>query len=892
MKKKSGELRPVIDYRGLNSVTVKNRYPLPLINEMLYRFANARIFSKIDLRGAYNLVRIKEGDEWKTAFRCRFGHFEYRVMPFGLTNAPAVFQNLMNEILHDYLDVFCVVYLDDILIYSQNPTDHTDHVRWVLTRLKENMLFAKFEKCVFSVHKVEFLGYIISDLGIEMDPKRISSIESWPTPVNIKTLQSFLGFANFYRMFIPNYSTTIVPLLTLLKKNQPFNWTNVCAEAFQNLKNIFKSANILNHPDSSKAFVVEADASDFAIGGVLSQEYDGMLRPVAYYSRKLSSPEINYEVHDKELLAIVACFYQWRPFLLSNTEPIQVITDHQNLLHFSTSKKLNRRQVRWSLFLTNFNFQITFWPGVQGGKPDALSQRIDYQLQPTDPQVKDQEQILLSKDKFVLGTTQVQAKLVLLDRIKLAQAEDGSINKHYDNKNFQVTDDCLLYRNRIVIPESMKMEILQACHDLPFAGHPGVRKTFELISRTYWWSTSCRDCKSYVESCELCARAKPERKKPAGLLNPLPIPPRPWHSISMDLITDLPVVGGVNSILVIVDRFTKMSHFIACNKTINSFKLADLFFDQIVRLHGFPRDIVSDRGSIFVSQFWSSLLKNYGISQSLSSAYHPQTDGQTERVNQELEQYLRIYADQQQQNWLKNLSMAELCYNSRFHSAIQMSPFCANYGYEPVFDGSTELLPESPPTVQVYVTTLQDNIGIIKEELKIASESSKYFADKKRRHEEFKVGDLVYLSKQNIKTTRPCAKLDWKCLGPFRIIKKINPVLYQLKLPLSMKRIHDVFHISLLSRYKTSNLPGRLHYSPPPIHIDETGDFYEVKDILDVKKVNGIYHFLISWKGYSDSDNSWEPEENLVNCRELVNNFKHRFKNCMETTARGAHVRN
>ena len=217
VKKKNGDLRPVIDYRNLNKITKKNRYPLPLIHEMLHRFAKARVFTKIDLRGAYNLVRIREGDEWKTAFRCRFGHFEYTEMPFGLTNAPAVFQNLMNEILFDYLDLFCVVYLDDILIYSESLEQHYKHVSMILERLHENKLYAKLEKCQFSAMSVDFLGYIISDAGIGVDPKKVASITSWPAPTNIKTLQSFLGFANFYRTFLPKYSELVYPILCLLK---------------------------------------------------------------------------------------------------------------------------------------------------------------------------------------------------------------------------------------------------------------------------------------------------------------------------------------------------------------------------------------------------------------------------------------------------------------------------------------------------------------------------------------------------------------------------------------------------------------------------------------------------------------------------------------------------
>ena len=229
-----------------------------------------------------------------------------------------------------------------------------------------------------------------------------------------------------------------------------------------------------------------------------------------------------------------------------------------------------------------------------------------------------------------MGVTHKSDNLTLLEQIKLAQAEEGLLQRSLEDKRYQVEDDCLLFRGKIVIPHSLKFTILETCHDLPFAGHPGVQKTFELLSCSYWWPTIWKDCNSYVDSCELCARSKPDCKKPAGLLSPLPILPHPWHSISMDFITDLPPIGGVDSVLVVIDRFSKMAHFIGCSKTINSFRLADIFMEHIVRLHSFPHDIVSDRGSIFVSKFWSSFLRNYGVSQLLLSAYHPQTDGQTE----------------------------------------------------------------------------------------------------------------------------------------------------------------------------------------------------------------------------------------------------------------------
>ena len=898
VKKKSGELHPVIDYWGLNSITVKNRYPLPLIHEMLHRFSCAKIFTKIDLRGAYNLVRIREGDEWKTAFCCRFGHFEYTVMPFGLTNAPAIFQNLMNEIFFDYLDLFCIVYLDDILIYSETPAEHTKHVKLILQRLQDNMLYAKLEKCAFSVTSIDFLGYIISDSGIGVDPNKVKSITSWPAPTNIKSLQSFLGFANFYRMFILGYSHMIAPMLTLLKKDSKFIWTPACQTAFENLKSQFSTAPILRHPDTSKPFIVETDASDFAIGGILSQEFNGQIHPIAYYSCKLSAPEINYEVHDKELLAIVACFQQWHSFLLSTIEPVQVLTDHRNLLYFSESKKLNRRQVRWSLFLCNFDFRIIFRPGREGGKPDALSQQQDYQLHDSDEQVTNQHQVLLHKDRFALAATRecslLEPSLLehsLLEWIKCSQVDDAELHHIRECKDILDKNGCLFRYGRAVVPQSLQHEVLQLCHDSPLGGHMGIHKTFQRVSKEFWWPGMRKDCKAYVESCHVCERAKAAHMKPAGLLHPLPVPPRPWHSVAMDFIVDLPTVQGKNSILVIVDRFSKMGHFIACTKDITSVQLADLFFYHVIRLHGIPNNLVTDCGSVFISQFFSALLTTYGIEQNLTSAYHPQSDGQTERLNQVLEQYLCVYSNFDQTNWLENLPLAEFCYNSHFHTAINMSPFKATYGFDPPVHWSTEVIPDSPPTLQEYMSTLNDTTQTLHQTLEKTQLSTKHFADTKCRHVEYEEGEMVFLDRCHIKTSRPSLKLDWKKLGPFQIIQKINPVAYRLQLPHSMKRLHNVFHISLLHPVKkTYSRPAQA--DPPPVILDRTDNYYEVEDILDGKQIKGKWQFLVSWKGYSAKENSWEPEENILNCTNLIEDFKKRFGSTRKSAARGASVRN
>lgn len=313
-KKKDGSLRLCVDYRGLNKITRKNRYPLPLIGELLDQLRDARVFTKLDLRVGYNNVRIAAGHEWKTAFRTRYGSFEYLVMPFGMTNSPATFQHFMNDIFRDMADKFVVVYLDDILIFSKDPREHSKHVRLVLQRLRDHNLHIKLEKCTFHTDTIEYLGFVVSPQGISMDSEKTKAIRDWPVPRNVRDIQSFLGFANFYRRFIDNYSKITVPLTRLTRKDIPFKWGPPAQEAFEQLKRAFEHTPILAHFDPTAHIVVETDASDYAIGCILSQILpgDNDLHPIAFHSRTMSQAEVNYDIYDKELLAIFAAFEHWR----------------------------------------------------------------------------------------------------------------------------------------------------------------------------------------------------------------------------------------------------------------------------------------------------------------------------------------------------------------------------------------------------------------------------------------------------------------------------------------------------------------------------------------------------------------------------------------------------
>jgi len=888
--KKDSKLRLCVDYRGLNKITVKNRCPLPLISETLDRLSTAKIFTKLDLKGAYNLVRVAEGDEWKTAFRTRYGHFEYLVMPFGLTNAPATFQAFLNDVLRDCLDTVVVIYLDDILIYSPDEESHASHVRQVLQRLADAQLQVNLDKCQFHVTKVEFLGYVISPEGISMDPAKVEAIVNWPVPKCVRDIQVFLGFANFYRRFIKNFSARVAAITRFLKKNVAFAWDTPAQEAFDKLRKTFTSAPVLAHFDPAKPCCIEPDASKYGLGAVCSQpDENGVLHPIAFYSRSLLPAEKNYHIHDTELLAALEGFELWRHYLAYSDHPATILTDHKNLEYFSEKRSLSERQIRYAERLSKFKIVLFYRPGALNGAADALS-RI---YSPEEGEGTVQDALLpkpINTPPWSLAPIATESVAVsssgLVDRIKDSYSEDelvqGLIRDLTRDKDshddYSIEDGLLFYQGRITVPadDSVKRDILASCHDAVTAGHFGIFKTCELVSRSYYWPKLRQFVKKYVTSCDICQRNKSSRHKPYGLLQPLPVPVLPWSSISMDFIVQLPESKGYTAVLVVVDRFTKMAHFIPTTDDVDAEGTVSLFLSRIVSAHGLPDDIVSDRGTTFVAQFTQSVMQALGVTQNLSTAFHPQTDGQTERTNATLEQYLRCFINYQQDNWSDLLPLAELCYNNTVHASTEETPFYALHGYHPRFSLETPRIAASNPLAQERLKVLQETQEDLKFHIKSAQETQeRYYNQHVAAQPTFTPGDRVWLIRKNIRTTRPSDKLDAKKLGPFKILAAVNTRSFRLALPPTMSKVHPVFHVSLLERFQANTIEGRTVPAPPPIEIDGELE-WEVEEILDSRLFRKSHlQYRVQWKGYPDP--SWEPADNVSDCQDLLKAFHFRY---------------
>ncbi|BBN68081.1 transposable element gene, partial [Prunus dulcis] len=635
VKKNDGTMRLCIDYRQLNKVMVRNRYPLPRIDDLFDQLKGAKVFSKIDLRSGYHQLRIKEEDVPKTTFRTRYGHYEFLVMPFGLTNAPASFMNLMNR--------------------SQKA--HMKHLEIVLKTLRRRKLFAKFSKCQFWLHIVSFLGHVISTEGVYVDPQKIEAVVNWPQPTSVTEVRSFLGLARYYRRFVEGFSTIAAPLTRLTRKGVKFEWSDECEKSFNELKTKLTTAPILTLPDDSGNFVIYSDASQQGLGCVLMQHG----RVIAYASRQLKKHEMNYPVHDLELAAVEI---------------------------FWISSLSLRRYVPLMVEMRKLRVEL----GV------------------------DEQGALLAT---------LQVRRVLVERILAAQSQDPLI--------------CTL------------------------------RAEVESGDRT--------DC-SVRNDGALMVASESGRQKLSGLLEPLPIPEWKWEHLTMDFVFKLPRTQNKHDgVWVIVDRLTKSAHFlpVRANYTLN--KLAKLFIDEIMRLHGVPVSITSDRDPRFTSCFWAKLNEAFGTQLRFSTAFHPQTDGQSERTIQTLEDMLRACALQFRGDWDEKLPLI-------YQASIKMSPFDALYGKQCRTPFYWDEVGEHRLEVADDVERMKEHVKIIRERVKTAHDQQKSYVDNRRKDLQFELSPW----KGVVRFVRR-GKLSPRYIGPYEIVERVGPVAYRLALPSDLHQL-------------------------------------------------------------------------------------------------------
>ena len=633
VKKRDGTWRFCVDYRALNALTVKDRFPIPTIDELLDELGGAYWYSKLDLLQGYHQILMAPEDVNKTVFRTHHGHYEFLVMPFGLCSAPSSFQATMNAIFGPCLRKFLIVFFDDILVYSKTFHDHLEHLRNTFQIISDNGFVLKKSKCSFAIQQVEYLGHVVSARGVEPVPEKVLAVQQWPPPRSVRHLRGFLGLSGFYRRFIKGYATLATPLTALLATDQ-FGWTPEAEDAFNRLKEALCKAPVLALPDFAAPFIIETDASGAGMGAILSQHH----HPLAFFSKPFCSKLLRASAYVRELAAITAAVKKWRQYLLGHH--FSIITDHRSLKELMAQAVQTPEQQVYLARLMGYDYTIHYRAGKHNSAADALSRLPE---PPPNPLDTTQSQIFMLTIPNCVFLQELKRELFTNEEF---QAKKKQIEEEKETPSeFIIKDEFILHQGRIWLPRNLPLlpTIITEFHATPTGGHMGIMKTMARVRENFTWASMKEDIQRHITNCITCQQIKTDHRHPPGLLCPLPVPARPWEDLSLDFISGLPPYRGNSVILVIIDRFSKGIHLGSLPSHHTAFSVAQLFMELSGKLHGMPRSLVSDRDPLFLSRFWQELFKMSGTKLRMSSAYHPQSDGQTEAMNKIVEQYLRAF---------------------------------------------------------------------------------------------------------------------------------------------------------------------------------------------------------------------------------------------------------
>ncbi len=913
------------DYRDLNAQTKADAEPLPLPEEILDQLQGSRMFSKLDLLKGFNQIPVAVDSRPYMAVSTPDGLYQPTVMPFGARNAPGAFQREMRRVLRDRLHKGVEVFIDDVIVHSTSEEEHVELLRWVLQRLRDEHYYAHPEKCEFMVDEVSFLGHVVNAAGIAMQKHKVAAVKDWPVPTTRKELRGFLGLAGYYRRFVQGFAKIAEPLTLLTGELVVWRWAGPQQSAFEQLKERLCSAPLLVYANPNRPYVLQTDASDCAIGAVLSQRQDddGSERPIAFWSHKLNKAEYNYSATEKELLAIVLSCEHWAGYLEGSQFPILVRTDHQPLTWLNTRPVVTARLARWVARLTGYDFRIDYVKGKENGAADALSRRSDMEAiaRKEIEKVRSQGQgervrlaAIQAEEDEINAVDEGQNELTvnigtLWQRMRDAVKNDSDYARRLQGK--QADDkwerrDGLLWSSdgAVWVPNSQELKtlVLQLAHD--WAGHFGISRTLSKVRQHCVWDGMTRDVEDYCRSCVTCAVHKSSNQRPGGVLRQLPIPAEPWDSIGMDFVGPLqPSANGNDCILVIVDRFTKMVLLSPCKLTINGKQTGILALNMLLPHVVVPKSIVSDRDVRFTGSCWAQMWAHMGTRLDMSTAYHPQTDGQTERTNRTIQTMIRMYVTERKGDWEDWLQMAAAAYNSTVHESTGKTPAEMNYPGRSIDPLSWAIRGHRKAGDNMEAARILDNLRAVWSEARtrIVAEREKQarYADQKRRPVKYKAGQLVYLSSQNLKTAKGKLKERWS--GPF-IIKAVegDGSVVRLDLPAGWK-VHPSFHVSLVKPYVASQRlwPGRVQQDRVlPVIVDGEVE-WEIEGIIgksveqiterekrEVVSLRGrkrwttvpvtrdVVHYLVKWKGYDEVEASWKAVDELEHCRELIAEYE------------------
>lgn len=778
VRKKNGTLRFCVDYRELNKHTIPDSYPLPRIDDTIDTVRNARFFSSLDLRAGYWQINVAEEDKFKTAFRTPSGLYEFNRMPFGLRTAPSTFQRAMNTVLGPLKDHGCVVYLDDILVVGTTEEEHLRNLDEVLERLYNAGFRLNREKCQFGLTAISYLGYSISEKGVQPLPERISAVTNFPTPTCIKQLQSFLGIASYLRKFVANFASTAAPLTDLLKKNMQFTWGQSQEWAFQSLKHQLTDCPILSHFNEDWTTEVHTDASQVGLGAVLVQrDPDGAEHVVAYASRKLSDAESHYHSNELECLAVVwSVDDKFRHYLLGRH--FTVVTDNTAISWMFSKQHLKHKFARWIIRLQEYDYSVRHRAGTLNQVADALSRNPSGD----DSSTMKEAWILFSQQDVTEAQRQDTDVAAIIASLANAQnsskfvMRDATLYRRLWKNKWQVEEHLL------VIPASLRPGILHVIHDTPEGGHIGQRATLKKVQERFWWPKMSKSVRDYVASCEICQRHKRLPGCQPGLLTPIPPPATIFHTVGIDHVGPLPTTAAGNRyILIAVDHLSKFVEVATVPSLAPSY-VTRFLRDRFELRHGLPNKLISDRAPTFRSSELRAYLRHARVEHHYASAYHPQANGLTERANQTIQARLAPYCRNSkpgEADWDEHLQAAAYSMNTSLQNSAGTSPYEIVYGQLPRLNA----LNLNTPIRFGRSVARQTLCRNIREE---ARKSAARAQDVQKRHydrrhrpaPQYQIGDEVWVQRGS---RPPGKKLCAKFEGPFVITERLGKNTWRVR---------------------------------------------------------------------------------------------------------------